>query len=151
MIDWICTITFWIGFYRVMGAIISLLTYAASYKKAGSVDLKHRYGDINSWVVITGGANGLGGALAKQFAKIGFNIFVWDWNTEDLEQIEKDIQSINSSVEFKGVQKDLKTGTDILFYQGLYEDIKDLDIAIFINNVGTNSFKSFDEHSQKTV
>ena len=33
----------------------------------------------------------------------------------------------------------------------LYEEIKDLDIAIFVNNVGTGSYKLFHEHSQETV
>ena len=150
MIDWICTITFWIGFYRVMGAIISMLTYISNHFKSGSIDLKDKYGD-NSWVVITGGANGIGAAFAKQFAKKGFNIFVWDWNKEDIEKVEKDIQSINGAVEFKGVQKDLKAGAGKKFYEGLYEDIKDLDIAIFMNNVGTGSYKPYHEHSHQTV
>ena len=95
---------FWIWFCRLLFAIIHILYYIINYFKSNSIDLKLRYGDMDtSWVVITGGANGIGAEFAKKFANKGFNVFLWDWNKEDIDKIEQDIRRIDSSIKFKGV------------------------------------------------
>ena len=139
MVGLILSITFWIGFVRLMSTLASIVTFIINHFKQ-PLDLKSRYGE-NSWAVITGGANGIGGATAKKLAKQGFNIYIWDKDEKAIADIESSIKDINSEVKVTAVHKDLSKGDGISFYRELYEEVKDLDVSILINNVSIITFK----------
>ena len=122
--------------------------FANQYKKP--LDLKSRYGE-NSWVVITGGANGIGGATAKKLAKQGFNIYIWDKDEKAIADIESSIKDINSEVKVIAVHKDLSTGDGMSFYKELYEEVKDLDVSILINNVSIYTMIKYHMNNTKRI
>ena len=129
--------------------IPSVVTFIINYFKQ-PLDLKSRYGE-NSWVVITGGANGIGGATAKKLAKQGFNIYIWDKDEKAIADIESSIKDINSDVKVIAVHKDLSTGDGISFYKELYEEVKDLDVSILINNVAIYTMLKFHVNPTKRI
>ena len=58
-------------------------------------DLKKIYA---GWVVITGPTDGLGKALAKKFAKRGFNLCLVSRNESKLRATERELRQINSAI-----------------------------------------------------
>ena len=98
--------------------------------------LQDRYG-LGSWVVITGGAGGIGFSFAKAFADLKFNLIL----------IDKDPGVLKSASELhKRYQVDtLPIVTDLTQtpISEIAEKICDFDISILINNAGIHHFESF--------
>eukprot|EP00347_Sterkiella_histriomuscorum_P005739 403355455 len=102
-------------------------------------DLLARYGDgNNSWVLVTGCTSGIGEEMAKRFASLGFNIILVSRSMDRLNRVKSEIQHItNNSLQTKIVVADFaKGGETIQMYEDIYQQIKDLDIAILVNNAG---------------
>ncbi len=51
-------------------------------------------------VIITGGANGIGLAMVKKFAKRGSNVFFLDLNEDEGKKVEQELQGNDSKIEF---------------------------------------------------
>ena len=63
----------------------------------------------NSWVLITGGANGIGRRFAIEFAKLGFNIIIIDKDEIGIEHLKNEIKNfIDRKIGFKGILADFK-------------------------------------------
>jgi 17beta-estradiol 17-dehydrogenase / very-long-chain 3-oxoacyl-CoA reductase len=100
-----------------------------------SLDLPTRYGK-GSWAVVTGATGGIGEAYCTQLAKLGFNIVLFGRSQDKLEESEKRVKEVNNNVKTKLVCADLGTDLSAKFYQDIYDQVKDLDISILINNAG---------------
>eukprot|EP00347_Sterkiella_histriomuscorum_P006355 403353077 len=117
-------------------------------------DLLARYADgNNSWVLVTGCTSGIGEEIAKRFASLGFNIILVSRSMDRLNRVKSEIQHItNNSVQTKIVVADFaKGGETIQMYEDIYQQIKDLDIAILVNNAGVNTRSYFKDTSIEDI
>ena len=143
LLEVIANLVFWVGFVRFMLILHSFVKFTKTHFTA-PLDLKSRYGE-NSWAVITGGAKGIGRSNALYLAKHGFNIFIWDTDKTALEAIQDEIRLVNSDIKVIQVYKDLANGQEISFYKKLYDEAKDLDVSILVNNVGIITYDTYDK------
>jgi len=109
-----------------------------------------RYGG-KSWAFITGGANGIGGAFARELAKQGFSICVVDKDEEGLHKLEQDLKAINSKVEFRKISADLAHIANEGYIENITNQVQDIDISILINNVGCGESGDFHKSDEKRV
>ena len=98
-------------------------------------DLLRRYYNYNteSYAVITGGTAHIGKELAMRLGKIGFSIVLIGKNKDKLEDTKKRILA-QSRVRVKIILADLASNKPEIYSQHIYPELKDLDIAIFVNN-----------------
>lgn len=89
----------------------------------------NKYG--RPYVVITGGSDGLGKALAHSFAKRGFPLILISRDMQKLDAAKQELLGYN--VEILALPCNL---TDIQAVDGLAEQLADLDIGILVNNAG---------------
>lgn len=93
------------------------------------VDFK-QYGD---WVVVTGGSDGIGKAIATEFAKCGMHVCILARTKSKLEDVEQHIKS-EYHVNVKTIVVDFRDDDDI--YDQIKEDLEGLNVAVLVNNVG---------------
>ena len=105
------------------------------YKLRGIGNLPQRYGK-NSYVLVTGASDGVGKALAYQFAALGFNLVLVARREALLEAIKADITG-KFHVSMVNISFDLSQGASFpQLTAGILERISSLDVSILINNAG---------------
>lgn len=102
------------------------------------IDVIGRYGK-NSWVLITASSDGIGGALAVSFAKRGFNVVINGRTDEKIKLKQEEIRKIAPSVQTRGLVRDFSLCAQPGFFEGIYDELKELDISVLVNNVGIAS------------
>ena len=105
-------------------------------------NLRSRYG---SWAVVTGCTDGIGREYARQLARNGLNIVLISRSQEKLKALSDEIIS-EFSVRTKVVVMDFTGGLTI--YQGLKEEVRELEIGILVNNVGMIQPLSFFQNTE---
>ena len=83
--------------------------------------------------MIIGGTSGIGRELAFRFAKYGFSIFLIGKNKCKLEDVKSRILA-ESKVRVIIMCEDLANQNPELYTNKIYKELKDLDVAIFVNN-----------------
>ena len=101
-------------------------------------DLKKLYNENgDSWVLVTGCTSGIGEEIAHRFAKLGFNIVLLSRSIERLNSVDQAVKKHSPKVKTRIVQADFANGGEKLeLYERIYEEVKDLDISILVNNAG---------------
>lgn len=112
----------------VLGWIKNLLGYSQK-------SLSERYGS-ESWVLITGGSEGIGLALAKEFAKTGFNLILVARNPAQIARAKIEIQLGSPTTKLLLFARDFTHCHQTDFFSELSAQIADLDVSILVNNVG---------------
>lgn len=102
------------------------------------LDLVGRYGK-NSWVLITASSDGIGGALALSFAKRGFNVVINGRTEEKIKLKQEEIRKVAPTTQTRGLVRDFSLCSQPGFFEGVYEELKELDISVLVNNVGIAS------------
>mmetsp|Transcript_29899 Transcript_29899/g.29440 ORF Transcript_29899/g.29440 Transcript_29899/m.29440 type:complete len:323 (-) Transcript_29899:22-990(-) len=97
------------------------------------LDLTQRYGK-GSWVVITGPTGGIGTEYCKQLAKQGFNLVLLGRNKQKLDDLEAELKRDHLQLKTKIVVADFGEDISPEFYEKLYDQMKDLDVSMLINN-----------------
>ncbi len=82
--------------------------------------------------LVTGASSGIGRDMAKELAKRGYNLILVARDNKKLEEVSEEIKN-NYKVEAKIIQKDLSTKQNCI---DLYNEVKNEDIDILINNAG---------------
>jgi len=100
-----------------------------------SFNLPQRYGQ-KSWAVITGGSDGIGKAFAFSLAEKGFNIVLVSRNKERLDIVAKALQYKFPTIQTRTIAADFTEAYKEGFAERIYEEVKDLDISILVNNAG---------------
>jgi 17beta-estradiol 17-dehydrogenase / very-long-chain 3-oxoacyl-CoA reductase len=139
MFGWILCLNYYVawmlGIYTFVHSTCFIVRMVIRNYARKSLDLPARYGK-GSWAVVTGATGGIGEEYCVQLAKLGFNVVLMGRNKERLEESEKKVKEANQNVKTKIVLGDLGTDLSAKYYQGLYDQIKDLDISILVNNAG---------------
>ena len=126
----------------ILGALViisKILSLSTSYYKGLLRPIKsltQLYGP-RSWIIITGATNGIGRAFAEEFASRDFNICIIAKNLAHLTQTKDELNVKYPNCSIKIIQIDYsKSNSELSIYDKIYQDIKDLDVSILINNVG---------------
>jgi len=114
--------------------------------------LKSIYSDDKrpSWAIVTGGTNGIGLQFVHQLAEQGFNIVLIARKRDVLEKIAQEVGQ-KYKVETKIIEADLSQGDQPTLWDRIYKEIKDLDIAILVNNVGKYDWSPFDQQKEENI
>ena len=102
----------------------------------GGVDSK-RYGP---WAVVTGASEGIGRGYALELARRGLNVVLMSRSREKLEKVAVEIRETHHR-EALVIPVDFTDGQSV--YPTLYEQIKNLEIGILVNNVGLGQDPSY--------
>jgi short-subunit dehydrogenase len=76
-------------------------------------ELRKRYGE-GCWVLITGFANGIGFSYAKEFARLGFNLVLVDFQKERSEKSERWIRQFNNGIKTRVIILDLTKDSETI-------------------------------------
>jgi short-subunit dehydrogenase len=143
-------------FLQGVGALF--LTYNCFYKPFCGVyrhfirkgyDLSSRYGQ-NSWVVITGGSDGIGKGYATVFAQRGFNLYLIARTEQKLQKLCQDLEK-EYGIQAKYKAKDFTKSYQDGFFSDILEDTKKYDVSVLVNNVGMVSMKSLPDTKESDV
>lgn len=88
------------------------------------------------FALITGSSSGLGFEFSKELAQLGYNVILTGRNLENLK-MRKDFIENHYNVEAKILNFDLSISHDA---HSLFNNCKDLDIEVLINNAGVGLF-----------
>lgn len=95
------------------------------------------YGKQGSWVLITGASDGIGKEFALQIASQGFNLLLVSRTQSKLDVLALEIESNTKfyKPQVQTVALDFAKATDE-DYEKLGDIVKELDVAVLVNNVG---------------
>ncbi len=102
--------------------------------------------------IVTGGASGLGAAIARFLARDGRDIAIWDWNIDPAGEVVRDIEAMGRKVVVSKV--DVSSRADIAAaVKTAREQLG--PISILVNNAGISPEKDFtaitDEELDKVI
>jgi len=72
-------------------------------------------------------------------------------NKDKLNKVADEMKKINPSIQTKVVTADFGNSTNLALFDEIYAQIKDLDISILVNNVGTDILSKFHEHTDENL
>lgn len=86
-------------------------------------------------VLVTGGAQGIGFEITKSFLVSEASVIVWDYNSETLESLKKELNNFSDRLECVQV--------DVSDAKSCYAAAKTPNVDVLINNAGITRDKSF--------
>jgi len=117
--------------------------------------LKSRYGrpGMEPWVLITGGASGIGKGYALELAAEGFSIYIVDKNKGDCISAQREIKQLGVACDFMvydfGVLGNAQEAEK--FSADLKSGLQGKDLAVVINNVAEFQHEEFAKVSYDTL
>ena len=126
---------FYIGLIRFSIFMYYSVGFVKQYFLQKQLNLAERYGDA-SYVLVTGGAGGLGLEYAHQFAKNGFNLVLMDMNEEGLQKAKEKVNAGSANTKIETVVCNLAEMKNIDAYKKIMGNLEEFDISIVINNAG---------------
>lgn len=136
------TVFYVIGILWVSGKLLKILKAFYNVAIRPRKNFVRRYG-ANSYVMVTGASDGIGKEFCKQFAKLGFNIVLLARNRKKLEDTSDELKKLNPKINVQIVQADLAQSQNEEFFDNIYNQVKDLDISVLINNAGIDCYDKF--------
>jgi 17beta-estradiol 17-dehydrogenase / very-long-chain 3-oxoacyl-CoA reductase len=100
-----------------------------------SPNLKKKYAKAGTWAVVTGASEGIGQALALDFAKRGFNVCVIARSKDKLASVVEEIEK--HKVQGRAISFDFSTASSH-DYKKLFSELDGIELAVLVNNVGVN-------------
>jgi len=97
-----------IGFFHLLKFTVGVLRLLNRHLLRKPQNFMKTYGDKDSWVVVTGGSDGIGEQFCKDLAKHGFNICIIARNEDKMKQKLESIKSLsNKPIKTRYVVADL--------------------------------------------
>ncbi|BET03298.1 unnamed protein product [Nesidiocoris tenuis] len=116
--------------------ILAVIVGFIYYRRRGT-KIVDDFSDLGKWAVVTGATDGIGKSFAFQLARKGFSVALISRSKDKLENVAKEIEN-QCSVSTKIVQADF-TSVDPEMYARIAEELKNLDVGVLLNNVGTTT------------
>lgn len=99
-------------------------------------NLLKRYG-YNSYVLITGASSGQGYHFAKEFANLGFNLFLI--GSKRTKKVINELKNKHPTINIIFLEKDFRKAYEPSFFDDIKQKINSTNISILINNVAHRS------------
>ena len=116
------------------------------------LNFKQKYGREDSWVLVTGGSDGVGLEVCQQMARQGFNICMVARNEAKMAEKLAHITESFPQVKVKSVVFDFADHWQVQDYQNdIADQVKDIDIAMVFLNAGVGQVGAFNEISPQDV
>lgn len=144
-----------VGLAFIWKRLRSFVLYIFNLAYGKKRDLTAIYGR-KSYVLVTGGSEGIGKALAKEFAARGFNLILVARNPAGLEAAKKEVEALHPGTTVLTSAFDFEAITNPDNFD-LFKALKldsALDISIVVSNVGISQgdfFENLDEERIKKV
>ena len=123
--------------YKILRALLSLCNFSYRHCCRSGHDLRKRYGQEDSYVVVTGGTEGIGLEICHQMAQLGFNICMIARNEEKMKKRLDEIRErTQGNVKLMHVVADFSVMTTVEDYTETLAPLKDIDIAMLYANAG---------------
>lgn len=97
-------------------------------------DIKRSYGE---WAVVTGATDGIGKAMAFEFARKGCSVLLISRSADKLQECQKELQAKHSSVQVAVLAIDYKN-FDAAARERVAATISGKDVGVLVNNVGVS-------------
>lgn len=138
-----------IGLLVVASSVLSLLLVLYRTLLRGGKNLKKAYGE---WAVVTGATDGIGKAMAFEFARKGMNVMLIARTASKLDAVKKEMQEKYPSVTVATEVCDFNTFNKDVAAK-LAAKLNKLEVGVLVNNVGISyAFPQwFDELTDEEV
>ena len=139
------------GAYQILAKSLSLVGSFSRHFLRGTDDFRKKYGKDDSYVVVTGGSDGIGFEICKEMARRGFNICCIARSQQKMDRKLSEIRQ-KFNVKTRAVVFDFAQYFTIGDYQRLIADqVKDIDIAMLFLNAGYCQIGAFVDLTQEEV
>lgn len=146
--DQICTI---IGLIIVGLIALDFLLYLIRlFRRQCPPNLLKKYGE-GSWAVITGASDGIGRGFADQLAIRGFNLVLISRTKSKLEKAAQEINGLNKNISIKTIVADFTRSSQPGFFDEIYDQIKELNVSLLVNNVGHGQLSAFHQETETNL
>jgi short-subunit dehydrogenase len=147
----------WFGVISVSVLLLRFSRFVYFYFMQSSAVLRYRHGN-EPWALITGASAGIGGSLAQEITRYGFNVILLGHKREELEQHASAIKTASPNSQTKIVVVDA-TKASFSEVKAILDasNILQLNISVLINNVGglgdifTEYFKPFHKYTPQEL
>lgn len=150
----LCTLITFLGIftlYKIVYRLWIILIYPCYVCKEFNLLERYRQNGERPWALITGSTDGIGLAFAKQLAKRGFNIILFGRNEQKAIEKEAEVKAVNPAISVKRVIRDFSKCGEDGFFEGIYQEVKELDIGIVVNNVGISQANVLGKFEDKLI
>jgi len=121
--------------------IINIIRLCLTYILPARADFV-KFAD-GGFALITGGAGGIGKQTAFEFAKLGIDLYLMDYNGTMLDKTVNEIKKSYPKIKVKCKTMDLSTIKDEKVYLELCNELSKLKIGILFNCAGIAEYKVF--------
>ena len=133
---------YYLGLFFFLKNLYKFFKFLQPFLRAKPLNLLSLYGP-DSYVAITGSSDGLGKALAFQFASLGFNIVLIARNPTKLALVKEEILLKHPKILIKILVVNFLDSQKPDFFEKFEKDLENLDISILINNVALDYCEEF--------
>lgn len=125
------------GLYSLKGLYFVTRSFWRLIRPGKNLLKEYATGLYQSWAVVTGATEGIGHGYAIELAKQGFNIVMIVRNHNSAKAVTEEIKKISERVQVKTILADFSnSATNPYIFNDIYEQVKELDVAVLVNNVG---------------
>ena len=142
-----------IGLITVLRSMLSLMSSFTRHFLRAPYNHFQRYAkDKDSFVVVTGGSDGIGFEICDQMAEQGFNVSIISRTLAKIEIKLKELQVKYPKIQTKAVAFDFSKNAKISDYkEKIGDQLKDIDIAMLFLNAGHINIGNFHEMEDQEI
>ena len=139
-----------------LARLVYLLVVTAVKQLLPMEDILSKYSSPSkrSWAVVTGATDGIGLGFCEVLTELGFNVLLISRNPQKLKTtVEENLLGRRPFpvAQLRTLAFDFKDSSDPAKWEALMAELRQLDISILVNNVGTSDIKMFEQFSQEFI
>ena len=118
--------------FALLSVVSDLVTYVYVHFLRPGKSLKHAYGE---WAVVTGATDGIGKAMAFEFARKGLNVVLISRTKSKLDDCATEIKAKYKNIEVRALDIDFSNFNESE-RKRVAAIVADINVGVLVNNVG---------------